>query len=114
MSCCHPGTFGWDYRIVLQPFYFEQVCYSLFFFHKADLNSVFPVAKRNLEVFRFQNRLLAMRSSLLKAVLRQPTQCVRLSASTSGAVDDFKIEVGQPLSPSDRSGVPNLCREEVL
>jgi len=45
MSCCHPGAFGWDYRVSLESFYSELVCYSLFSFHKADLNSVLSVAK---------------------------------------------------------------------
>jgi len=65
-------------------------------------------------MFRFQNSLFAMRSSLLRAVLRPPTKCIRLGPSAAGVVHYFKIEIGQPLSPSDLSGVPDLSRKEVL
>jgi len=65
-------------------------------------------------MFRFQNCLFAMHSTLLEAVVRQPAKCIRFASSTDAAVHYFKIEIGEALCPSDRSGVPDFSREEVL
>src|SRR5437660_408248 len=55
-----------------------------------------------------------MRSSLLRTVLRPSTQCIWLSSSRPWSVNNFKVKLGQGLSPPYLPSAPFLCCKKML
>jgi len=73
-----------------------------------DGNLEFP------EVLRFQNLLLAMRGSLLRAVLRPPALSVGLASFYPWSVDNFEVEITQFLYLSNLSVRSGVCCKAIL
>jgi len=79
-----------------------------FFWNEGCLSVSFLMNYGNLKMFRFQNRLFTVTSSILRTVLRPSTQRVGFAAPASRSIYNFEVVVRQLLCPSNLSLVPDF------